>query len=219
MTRPRPGAVGGRFVRVAAGLLGAVLLLSACGDDDLRPSGSAASPPAAGSTDVATAELQDLKAAAGIEDCPRTSRRGAVEGGLPGLYLDCLGGGAPVSLPGLPAKPTVVNLWASWCGPCREELPHLARLHDEAGDEVAVLGIDYKDPDPAAALRLAKDAGVTFPLLADPDQTVGKALGVVGLPQTVFVAADGTVVATHRAPVTSYDQLRSLVEEHLGVTL
>ncbi|MFD1824560.1 MULTISPECIES: TlpA family protein disulfide reductase [Mumia] len=208
-----------RAVRGGAVALATVLLVAGCGGDELRPSDGAASEPASGSSAVDTAELRDLKAAAGIEDCPLTNRRGAVEGGLPGLYLDCLGGGAPVSLPGLPAKPTVVNLWASWCGPCRDELPHLAQLHDEAGGQVAVLGIDYKDPDPEAALRLAKDAGVTFPLLADPEQTVGKALGVVGLPQTVFVAADGTVTATHRAPITSYDQLRSLVDEHLGVAL
>jgi thiol-disulfide isomerase/thioredoxin len=207
-----------RAARGAAGVLAVVLLAAGCGSDELQPSDGASSTSGTTSGSVSdTDELRQLKADAGIEDCPRTNRRGAVEGGLPGLLLECLGGGAPVSLPGLPAKPTVVNLWASWCGPCREELPYLARLHDEAGDQVAVLGIDYKDPDPEGALRLAKEAGVTFPLVVDPEQTVGKGLGVIGLPQTVFVAADGRITATHRAPITSYDELLTLVDEHLGV--
>ncbi|KAA1425113.1 TlpA family protein disulfide reductase [Mumia zhuanghuii] len=201
-------------------LLGAVLALTACGGDDLVPAdGGGPTSDAAGSSVVDTPELRALKADAGIEDCPRTSRRGAVEGGLPGVYLECLGGGAPVSLPGLPATPTVINVWATWCGPCRDELPHLARLHAEAGDELAVLGINFRDPDPAGALELAKETGVTYPLVSDPEQSVAKDLGVVGLPQTVFVDAAGEVVATERVPITSYDQLRSLVKEHLGVDL
>lgn len=209
-----------RSPRSAAALatVAALLALTACGGDDLRPADDGAqTSDDIGASVVDTPTLRALKADAGIEACPRTSRRGAVEGGLPGVVLDCLGGGAPVSLPGLPARPTVVNVWATWCGPCREELPYLARLHDEADGSVAVLGIDYRDPDPEAALRLAKDSGVTYPLVSDPDQSVAKGLGVVGLPQTVFVDAAGVVVATERTPITSYDQLRSLVREHLGV--
>ncbi|MGH1561162.1 TlpA disulfide reductase family protein [Mumia sp. DW29H23] len=218
LARRRPARSRRALASVLA--LVAALVLSSCGGDDLQPSdGGAATSDEAGSSVVDTPELRALKADAGIEDCPRTNRRGAVEGGLPGVLLDCLGGGAPVSLPGLPAQPTVVNIWATWCGPCRDELPHLAQLHAEAGDEVAMLGINYRDPDPAGALRLAKESGVTYPLVSDPDQSVAKGLGVVGLPQTVFVDATGVVVATERTPITSYDQLRSLVREHLGVDL
>ncbi|WP_370617321.1 TlpA family protein disulfide reductase [Mumia sp. Pv 4-285] len=212
MTRAR------RRLVLPIAMLAMALALTACGGDDLQTSSRSGEVDAASSA-VDTPELRSKKADAGIEDCPRTNRRGAVEGGLPGVFLECLGGGPPVSLPGLPAKPTVINLWATYCGPCRDEMPLLARLHDDAGDQVSVLGIDYADPDPEGALALASKSGVTFPLMSDPDESVGKALGVIGLPQTVFVAADGTITATHRGQITSYDQLRSLVKEHLGVDL
>lgn len=208
-----------RLARVVGVVGAAALALSACSGSDLVPSDSGAASAGAGSSVVDSPQLRAAKADAGIEDCPLTSRRGALEGGLPGVSLDCLGGGAPVRLSGLPARPTVINIWATWCGPCRDELPHLARLHAEARDTVAMLGIDYRDPDPEGALRLAKESGVTYPLVSDPAETVAKGLGVVGLPQTVFVDASGVVVATERAPITSYDQLRSLVREHLGVDL
>lgn len=205
--------------RVLAVAVALALALSACSGGDLKTSDgpSTGGGSEAGSRKVDTPALRALKADAGIEDCPRTSRRGAVDGGLPAVTLECLGGGAPVNLAGLHAVPTVVNIWATWCGPCREEMPHFAQLHRDAGDDLAVLGIDFRDPNPKGALELAAETGVTYPLVSDPTQEVARDLGVVALPETVFVAANGQVVATERVPITSYDQLRSLVREHLGV--
>ncbi|KHL15099.1 thiol-disulfide isomerase/thioredoxin [Mumia flava] len=204
---------------LVAVLLGAVVVLAACGGEDLSPADAPEASGSAASVDADAAELAAAKADAGIEPCPRTSKRGAVPDGLPAVVLECLGGGAPVNLAGLPGTPTVINLWASWCGPCRDELPELARLHTEAGGQVAVLGVDYRDPDPLGAIALAADSGVTYPLVSDPDEAVRDALGVIGLPQTVFVDASGTIVATERRPVTDYDDLVGLVDEHLGVDL
>ncbi|MGH3424160.1 MAG: TlpA family protein disulfide reductase [Nocardioidaceae bacterium] len=209
-----------RTARAVAGTLTAtVLLVAGC----TSAGGQNPSHPPADDTrshaPVDTPELRHLRHVAGIEPCPSTGQAGEpVDGGLPPVELPCLGGGDPVRLSGLRGEPTVVNLWASWCKPCRKELPHLQQLHDRAGDRVRVIGIDFQDASPEAALHLAAAAGVTYPLLADPEGATRKDLGVIGLPQTVFVDRSGRIVATERREVTSYGQLVDLVRKHLKVT-
>ncbi|MFY0409722.1 TlpA family protein disulfide reductase [Solicola sp. PLA-1-18] len=213
--------------RVAGVLLSAsVLLLAGCGGDDEPTTAPTfgGGGPTAGEADVDTPALQALRSEAGLDDCPATDASatpapaGADGVRLPDASLDCLGGGSPVSLAALRGTPTVVNLWASWCEPCRDELPVLASLHERAGDRVRVLGVDYQDADPAAALRLAGSSGVTYPSVADPDGALRDALRVVALPQTVFVDADGSVTAVERRPYDTEADLDAAVEEHLGVT-
>jgi thiol-disulfide isomerase/thioredoxin len=113
----------------------------------------------------------------------------------------------------------VVSLFAQWCGPCRTELPYFQQLHEAAGDQVKVLGIDYLDTQPGAALALAADTGVTFPLLADPSSELRVPFRVRGLPVLVLVDADGTVAFSQPFSVDSYAQLTDLVEQHLDVTV
>ena len=191
------------------------MILAGCGAARTEPAeptfggGSSTAPDAAG--------LAKAKAEAGIEDCPKTKTTEPKTDGLPDLVLDCLGGGPPVHLAGLPGEPTVINLWASWCGPCKKELPHFAKAHRELGDRVQILGIDFADDEPDAALGLANRAGVTYPLVADPKSSVKTDLKVVGLPQTVFVDAQGIIVATERRAYRSYDDLTSAISKHLGV--
>jgi len=170
-----------------------------------------------GATAPRASELSTAKAAAGIEDCPSTMPTRALGEGLPTLTLDCLGGGRPVHLAGLHGKPIVINLWASWCGPCREELPLLAKADREFGDNVQFLGIDFADDAPDAAIALAAKEGVTYPLLTDPKSSVKTGLKVIGLPQTVFVDSRGTIVATERRAYRSYDDLTNAISKHLGV--
>ena len=173
----------------------------------------------AGEDDVASPELAALRERAGIADCPVTEvTHPPHEGGLPPLVLPCLGGGPDVHLDQLRGKPLVVNLWASWCGPCREELPLLKQLHERAGDNVRLLGVDFADPQPAAALELAAISGVTYPQVSDPDGQLRSPLRILGLPVTVLVGPDGRVAYTKYGPVLSYDELAGLVREHLGVS-
>ena len=136
---------------------------------------------------------------------------------LPALSFGCLGGGT-YDLGRAPGVPTVVNLWASWCGPCREELPLVQELADLGGDRVRVLGVISQDGVPQAA-SFADDSGVTLPGAFDRDGEVAAALGLQGLPHTVFLAADGPVAFVQLGPVASTDELRALVAEHLGVQL
>lgn len=167
---------------------------------------------------VNTAELRALKKDAGVEACEPGSGGGAVDGGLPEVPLPCLGGGPDVDLSTL-RGPLVINLWAQWCGPCRAELPYYQRLHAQAGDDVDVIGVDYQDTRPDAALELAAETGVTYPLLADPGAALRTPFKVRGLPAVVFVDRNGTVTHIEYVAIRSYDQLSDLVEEHLDVTL
>lgn len=164
------------------------------------------------------ADLAAAKSQAGIEDCPVADGTPTGDDALPDLTLPCLGGGPAVNLAGLAGTPTVINLWASNCAPCRKELPLLAKADREYGDALRIIGIDYKDPAPDAAIELARLSGVTYPQLIDADEDSKTELKVVALPQTVFVDAQGTMVATERGKFSSYAELTSAIEQHLGVT-
>jgi thiol-disulfide isomerase/thioredoxin len=205
-------------VRSRLVLVAVALVLTACSGPVAPDEG----PTFGGDGPTPTTDASDLAAAkerAGIEDCPATSpgAEGA-DDALPNLTLDCLGGGSAVRLSGLTGTPTIINLWASWCAPCREELPLLAKAHEAYGDDLRVIGVDFADAAPDAALELAEQSGVTYPLLADPQGTTKAPLKVIGLPQTVFVDAQGRMVATERVAFRSYADLTAAIDKHLGVS-
>ena len=203
-------------MRARLTLAALALVLTACSgprsDYDGPTFGGGAAPKTDGG------ELAADKKQAGIEDCPTSDGTAATKDALPDVTLDCLGGGSPVRLSGLAGTPTVINLWASWCAPCREELPLLAKAHRAYGDKLRIIGVDFDDSAPDSALELAEQSGVTYPLLSDPDSDTQAALKVIGLPQTVFVDAQGTMVATERVAFRSYADLTAAIEKHLGVS-
>lgn len=201
--------------RLAIALCAAVLVLSGCADPTDR-----GLQPGRAKVDVDTPQLRQVKRAAGVEDCiPGTGE--AVEGGLPDVTLACLGGGPDVALGSL-RGPMVVSLWASWCAPCRKEMPQLQAFHERYGDRVPVLGVDYQDVRPDAAMALVRATGATYPLLADPQSELDRAApfpALRGLPFLVLVDADGRVVHQEFTIITSEQQLVDLVDEHLGMAL
>ena len=212
MSSPRLGwAVAG---------VAAVLVLTGCAPTSTPGQGATgAAEPGRFAVDVEvdSPELRKAKREAGIEDCPRPAGEGPADAApLPEVTLACLGGGRDVDLAAL-RGPLVVNLWAQWCGPCREELPYYQQLHERAGGDVAVLGVDYQDTRPAWALDLLRETGVTYASVADPAGDLRVPFRVRGLPGIVFVDEQGSVVAVEYLVIESYDQLAGLVDEHLGV--
>jgi cytochrome c biogenesis protein CcmG/thiol:disulfide interchange protein DsbE len=153
-----------------------------------------------------------------LSACPeQTAEPAQGDALLPALAFACPGGGE-LDLAQAPGVPTVVNLWGSWCPPCREEMPVLQRFAGTADGAVRVVGVISKDGLPQAD-SFAADDGVTFPSAFDGEGELMAALGVNVLPYTYFLDADGALVHTEVGPVDSVEELRGLVAEHLAVAL
>jgi cytochrome c biogenesis protein CcmG, thiol:disulfide interchange protein DsbE len=111
----------------------------------------------------------------------------------PDFSLPTFAGGT-LSLHSLKGKPVVLNFWASWCAPCREETPMLVRLHKVYGPRgVAFVGIDAEDQT-TDARRFIAQYHVDYPLVRIEDEHLIDAYAVPGLPTTVFIGADGIVM-------------------------
>ena len=157
------------------------------------------------------AELAALRAQADLEPCPP-----GLGPELPDLVLPCLGGGEPVALRAEPpGRPTLVNVWASWCAPCVEEVPDLVAFSDKAGDRVAVVGVLTTDTQ-RSALTFASEFDMRWPSLVDDDGLVLRAF-LPGPPVTLFLDAEGTVVHRRSGAFTDLAEIEALVAEHLGV--
>jgi thiol-disulfide isomerase/thioredoxin len=103
----------------------------------------------------------------------------------------------------------LLNLWATWCPPCQEEMPALERFARENAGKVVVLGVDEGE-SAAAAGTYAREHGVTFPILVDEQQQYGRTYRGIGLPTSVIVGRDGRVVRGVDGAMT-IEQMRAAV--------
>jgi thiol-disulfide isomerase/thioredoxin len=101
----------------------------------------------------------------------------------------------------LKGTPVVVNIWAAWCAPCREEAPDLASASRSYGSRVQFLGVDILDSRSSARSFMA-EFGWTYPSVFDPSAAVRNGLGFVGQPDTVFYDAGGRIAMTWQGPLT-----------------
>ena len=119
-----------------------------------------------------------------------------VRASAPRFTLGYLDGSGELSSEDLKGHPVVLNFWASWCIPCREESPLLERKWQEYRDEgVRFVGVVVQDT-PESALAFVRRFDLTYPMVFDPDRELARELGLVGLPQTFFLDETGRVVAS-----------------------
>ena len=131
------------------------------------------------------------------------------------VELGALGDGAPVRLGDLLTDgPVVVNFFAEWCQPCRQEMPAFERVHQERGDEVTIVGVSI-DHHARRGLEVVDETGVTYPTYADPTGEVLALFEGTKMPTTVFVNPDGSVAATHMRELEA-DDLRAEIDELLA---
>lgn len=128
-----------------------------------------------------------------------------------------LGGGTDAyeaRIAALRGYPIVVNVWASWCGPCRFEFPTLQRLSAAYGKRVAFLGVDKQDSSDAAKTFLGEEP-VPYPSYSDPDQDISRAIGATnGVPDTAFYDRSGNLVYLKQGPYTDHAELRADVRRY-----
>ncbi len=101
----------------------------------------------------------------------------------------------------------MINFWATWCGPCRQEMPQLNKLYDKyhaAG--FVLLGVNVDD-NPSHAAELAKKLGLNFPILLDTDKTVSRLYDLSTMPSTVLIDRDGRVRYVHKGYLAGYEDI------------
>ena len=130
-----------------------------------------------------------------------------------------LGGGAAAfqrRMRRLRGHPVVVNKWASWCGPCRAELPILQKVATDRGRDIAFVGVNARDERPAA-VSFAADFPTPYPSYEDPDEEIARALKVpANFPVTIFVDAKGETVFIHQGGYATSRDLEADIDKHLG---
>lgn len=183
---------------IRAGAMAAVtaLALSACGG---------------GSTEESSANAGFVPGTGGIDVAKKGSRQDVPE--LSGKTVD----GKQLDLADYAGKVMVINVWGSWCAPCRAEMPHLVEVANDTADQgVQFVGINSRDPNIAPARKFEKQFDVPYPSLYDP---VGKlmlrfpkgSLNPKAIPSTLFVDREGKIAARALKPLGE-DELRETLE-------
>jgi peroxiredoxin len=127
-------------------------------------------------------------------------------------------GGPNVRLQEQRGRVVLVNFWATWCGPCRVEMPHLNRLYDKyRGSGFTLLGVNI-DEEPRKAADLASRLGLRFPVLLDSEKKVSRLYDLSAMPSTVLIDREGRVRYVHRGYRDGYEdtyekQIRELLKE------
>jgi hypothetical protein len=171
-----------------SGALVAVLLfsLSACGDNAEVTSGTLAS----------CASIKTIMSAEKAEP------------------IECLDGGVGVDVSKIKG-PAIINVWGSWCKPCKDELPIFKEFYAELDSTIQLIGVDVEETGIKAGQNFALEQGISWPNLYDSDGQTRSYFGM-GVPITWFIGEDGEVVKKHIGVITSINQLREATEKAFG---
>ena len=132
---------------------------------------------------------------------------------IKGELLDCLDGSAGVSVDSIKG-PALINVWGTWCRPCRQELPHLAHYLAKPG-AIPVIGIAVEEKSPLVVKKFVETHGMTWPILYDAQGSTRGKFGM-GVPVTWFVDGSGHVVYKKYGPFNSLEEIELDVAKYLG---
>jgi thiol-disulfide isomerase/thioredoxin len=209
--------------RIAVVLTAAVISLSACASSETagelvnQPSTNSSNGDAGQGAIERDSDLLALMQEVSLDPCPTAALNpDAAIPGLPDQVFDCLGDTSAVSLAQVRGTPMVVNVWASWCPPCIEELPLLEKVSRELEGEVDFIGINIED-DPTKALQLMQDFGISYPSVIDRSGDTRAPLAIPGPPVTFFVTSQGVVAGRWDGAIPNEKTFDSLLQKHLGI--
>jgi len=132
-----------------------------------------------------------------------------------GISLPCLDGRGSITYQAI-RGPVLVNVWGSWCEPCKQEIPHLIDIAEEK--KIAIVGIDVEERNMAAGRAFVASHKMSWPQLYD-EKSATRGIFGMGVPVTWFIDANGKVVYKQIGLFTSDDQIKSLVKKYLKITL
>lgn len=134
-----------------------------------------------------------------------------------GIQLDCLDGFTGAQLGALQG-PMIINVWGSWCGPCKEEIPILRSFYEKAKDKVALIGVDVEEARVEDGRKFVEENGITWPNLYDSDARSREYFGM-GVPVTWFIAADGSVAGKKIGVFKNEAELIAMANKYLRLQL
>jgi thiol-disulfide isomerase/thioredoxin len=127
-----------------------------------------------------------------------------------------LADGTTTTLSALRGRRVLINFWATWCEPCREEMPDLQRIADRYADDLVVLGIN-KLEQPDLFAPFAEELGVRFLLIANPAGDISDRYGAKNIPLTFVIDGDGTIVA-RQLGIMSYEAIEQQISSAGGLS-
>ena len=128
--------------------------------------------------------------------------------------LECLGGGTPIAVDAI-VGPALVNVWGTWCAPCKKELPHFAHFLQKSDGSVQVIGIAVEEKSQAVVKKFIESHGMTWPVLYDKSGSTRATFGM-GVPVTWFIDETGKVVHKKYGPFNSTEEVQLAVAKYLG---
>jgi len=213
----------GKGRRIAVVLAAAAISLSACSSSETagelvdQPSSNPSSSETQQVIGDRDPELLALMHEVNLDPCPTPAPNpDAAIPGLPDQVFDCLGDISAISLAQVRGTPLVVNVWASWCPPCIEELPLLNKVSRELKGEVDFIGINIED-DSTKALQLMQDFDISYPSVIDRSGDTRAPLMIPGPPVTYFVTSQGVVAGRWDGAIPNEKTFNSLLQKHLGI--
>ena len=141
----------------------------------------------------------------------------SIETNAKAVALDCLDESSVVNVANIKG-PTLVNVWGSWCGPCKDEMPIFVEFYTKHQDSVGLIGISVEEADIQDARDFVKEYGITWPNLNDADGSTRATLGM-GVPITLFIDEKGEIVHRKIGVVTTIEELEVEARKYLGVDL
>ena len=137
-----------------------------------------------------------------------------VESGT-GVPLECLGGGSAIAADSI-RGPALINVWGTWCEPCKQELPHLAHFLAKYSDQVDLVGIAVEEKSMESVRTFVQSHGISWPILYDATGATRGKFGM-GVPVTWLVDESGTVVYKKYGPFKSTEEIELAAIKYLGV--